>query len=119
MQEKGSLFFLYTIVILAFNSINNRLIITTTPLEEIMKTFLTIAAFLISTPLISMDKLADEQSAEIENRIKQLEFAMNNGSFFAGREESRRSFINDQITIIEKILTANSIPHPEKKLLVG
>lgn len=74
-----------------------------------MKTFLIFAVLLSVTPLFSMDKLTDAQSAELENSIKQIEFAVNNGL--------AELCITEHIAIIEKILTTNSIPVPEKKTL--
>jgi hypothetical protein len=87
----------------------NRLNTTNTTLEELMKTVLIFVVLLGVTSLFSMDKLTDAQSAELENSIRQIEFAVNNGL--------AELCITEHITKIEKILTTISIPVPEKKTL--
>jgi len=83
-----------------------------------MKVFfvLNAALLLLMVPAFAMEKLAKDELSEVENRIKQIEFADQMGSYyFMGSGQTQEGCMRSQIAIIEKIFNQHSIQHPSKK----
>jgi hypothetical protein len=83
-----------------------------------MKLFLALNIALLfgSISILAMENLAKKELKEVAHRIRQIEFAHEQGAvFFMGGGQTQGDFIDDQFRIIEQIFNKNNISHPCKK----